>query len=1083
ADTLGGGDGSDTIDGGAGNDVIEGDRTGPSQALGDTLEYSYAQNSTGGQAAHFGEQGTGGVDDPLNFIDGDIDTESRYHVDDIIEYSFGQEVPAGTSITLIEGPNGVDDGIVNVYVSFGSTDINGDSLSSGGGGVGYENAITNGDAVLIYSGPSDSTIDLEIPINATHIQFVGIESHGGWAEIEFTELMNPLDPGDDVITGGDGDDIIDGGGGNDTIDGGADNDTILGGIGDDSLSGGSGSDNIDGGEGTDQIDGGTGDDDLDGGLGDDTVLGGDGADTITGGESTSEIPLERVAFEWSAIPDPNDGGQIDNLDAVTTGSQTVGSTTVDFSVTGGAGQYETTTVYTNGIDAGGGAVGANSALGLDGSDGVVTLDFSNAVENVQFRVNDFEANSETLTIRAYDADGNLISFSVAEGSGINGSDTDGVAGNDTFQGPLSNTGDNSPIGSVLVTIPGPVARIELDYTQTNGGLTVTDVWFDEPGTGIAATGNDLLEGGADEDTFVVLDGFGQDTIIGGETVTTGMNYDTIDLSGVTVPLTVTYDGDKSGTITDGTNTITFSEIERLILGPNADVVNATADGAGIEIIAGGGDDVVEGGTGNDIVDGGDGNDAITGGTGNDALDGGSGDDTLYGGDGDDTLTAGNNTGAGDFLYGGAGNDTLNDSFWNATLDGGDDADLFNLGYGDATVIGGEGGDDLDTISFANADDAVDITLNGNESGIYSDDDGDSGTFTEIEAFELTSQNDSFDGSVASSSITVEGGAGNDTLIGGSGNDSIDGGAGDDTLTGGAGNDVFVYTGGSDIIADFNTGNTGTINDGDATNNDSIDLSGRYDTLFELWADQADDGILNQSNTTDTKGNAVDYSDNTEFAPGEGITFTNATADRNSFNFDNTGVVCFTPGTLILTETGERPIETLRPGDRIVTRDNGVQVLQWVACRELGHTDLKQAPRLRPIWIAPDLVGASAPLLVSPQHGLLLRTNTNDRFLVRATHLERLRGGKARTAKGCRQVTYIHLMFDAHQIIFANGAATESFYPGPMALKALSQPAKDEQLAIFPELFQQSAEAIYGDRVRTFARFKQLPEHQVELRAA
>ena len=930
ADTLGGGDGSDTIDGGAGNDVIEGDRTGPSQALGDTLEYSYAQNSTGGTATHFGDHGTGDVDDPLNFIDGDIDTESRYHVDDIIEYSFGQEVPAGTSITLVEGTNGVDDGIVNVYVSFGSTDPNGDTLSGSGGGIGYQNAITNGDSVLIYSGPSDSTIDLVIPINATHIQFVGVETHGGWAEIEFTELLNPLEPGDDIITGGDGDDIIDGGAGNDTIDGGADNDSILGGLGDDSLDGGAGMDTIDGGEGADQVYGGSGDDSLDGGLGDDTIQGGDGADTITGGESTAEIPLERVAFEWSAIPDPNDGGQIDNLDAVTTGSQTIGDTTVDFSVTGGAGQYETTTVYTTGIDAGSSSVGTNSALGLEGSDGVLTLEFSNTVENAQFRVNDFEQNSETLTIRAYDANNNLISFTVTEGSGVNGSDTDAVAGNDTFQGPLFDTGDNSPTGSILVDIAGPVARIELDYTEANGSLTVTDVWFDEPGTGIAATGDDLLQGGADEDTFVVLDDFGNDTIIGGEAITTGVNYDTIDLSGTTAPLTVAFDGDKSGTITDGTNTITFSEIERLILGPEADVVNATADGAGIEIVAGGGDDIVDGGTGNDIVDG---------------------------------------------------------------------------------------------------------------------------------------------------------GTGNDTISGGAGNDVLDGGTGDDTLTGGAGDDLFTYSGGSDTITDFNAGNTGAINDGDTTNNDSIDLSDHYDTLFELWADQTDDGVLNQSNTTDTKGNAVDYSDNTEFGPGGSITFTGATGDNNSFTLETTGVVCFTPETLILTESGERPIESLQPGDRIVTRDNGVQTLQWVARRTLNQDELKAAPKMLPIWIAPDLIGANAPLLVSPQHGILVRPNGREVTLVRAIHLARLHGGKARIAKGKRSVTYIHLMFDAHQIVFANGAPSESFYPGPMAMKALAKPVSEELRVIFPSLFTRLAEDVYGPRVVPFARYKNLPGSQHSISTA
>lgn len=324
-------------------------------------------------------------------------------------------------------------------------------------------------------------------------------------------------------------------------------------------------------------------------------------------------------------------------------------------------------------------------------------------------------------------------------------------------------------------------------------------------------------------------------------------------------------------------------------------------------------------------------------------------------------------------------------------------------------------------------------------------------------------------------MTVDGGAGNDTLIGGSGDDVLDGGAGDDRLTGGAGDDVFVYTGGNDTITDFNAGNSGPFNDGDSSNNDRIDLSSRYDSLRELWADLADDGILNQSNTTDTKGNAVDYSDNTRFVNGEGITFTGATADNNTFTAENTGVVCFTQGTMILTKDGERPIETLRPGDRIVTRDNGVQTLQWIAQRRLDQGELDAAPKMRPVWIAPDLIGARAPLLVSPQHGVLVRPDGREETLVRAIHLARLRGGKARIANGQRSVTYIHLLFDAHQIVFANGAPSESFYPGPMAMQALARPAIEELRVIFPDLFTERAEDIFGARVTPFARFKELPD--------
>ena len=71
--------------------------------------------------------------------------------------------------------------------------------------------------------------------------------------------------------------------------------------------------------------------------------------------------------------------------------------------------------------------------------------------------------------------------------------------------------------------------------------------------------------------------------------------------------------------------------------------------------------------------------------------------------------------------------------------------------------------------------------------------------------------------------------------------------------------------GLDTITDFNFGNSGTLDDGDLTNNDFIDLSGFYDNIAELQDDFADDGVLNQSNSGNIVwGQVVDYSDNTSF---------------------------------------------------------------------------------------------------------------------------------------------------------------------------------------------------------------------------
>lgn len=296
---------------------------------------------------------------------------------------------------------------------------------------------------------------------------------------------------------------------------------------------------------------------------------------------------------------------------------------------------------------------------------------------------------------------------------------------------------------------------------------------------------------------------------------------------------------------------------------------------------------------------------------------------------------------------------------------------------------------------------------------------------------------------------LAGGDGDDWLDGGTGNDTLSGGTGNDTLTGGDGNDRFIYTPGDghDTITDFNFGNTGTLDDGDSHNNDSIDLSGYYDHISELYADMADDGVLNQSNSTDMQGRATDYSNNTQFGSGS-LTFTNASADSSSFTAENTGVVCFSSGTVIRTPGGDVLIDALKVGDFVTTMDNGPQRICWIGRRTLDDATLLANPNLRPILIKRGTLGAERDLIVSPQHRLL--TGRQGEKLVAAKRLADEMAG-VRVAHGKRSVTYVHLMFESHQIIFSENTPSESFYPGPMALKMLAPSARSEIFDIFPAL--------------------------------
>lgn len=160
-------------------------------------------------------------------------------------------------------------------------------------------------------------------------------------------------------------------------------------------------------------------------------------------------------------------------------------------------------------------------------------------------------------------------------------------------------------------------------------------------------------------------------------------------------------------------------------------------------------------------------------------------------------------------------------------------------------------------------------------------------------------------------------------------------------------------------------------------------------------------------------------------------------------------LCLVAGTRILTPTGERRVETLQPGDRVVTRDHGVQTLRWT-----GRQQMWTDRRFAPIEIAAGALSNSRPIYVSPQHRMLITDWRAELLFGEAEVLvPAVRLINDTTIRQCLQgwVTYVHLLFDRHEIIFAEGAPTESFYPGAMALNALDKCARDEVMTLFPEL--------------------------------
>lgn len=401
-------------------------------------------------------------------------------------------------------------------------------------------------------------------------------------------------------------------------------------------------------------------------------------------------------------------------------------------------------------------------------------------------------------------------------------------------------------------------------------------------------------------------------------------------------------------------------------------------------------------------DGGAFSDQIEAGGGNDTVYSGGGADTVYGGDGNDTIyygTGGATQSDGDTVYGGEGDDVI------------DDVGGAEYVYDD--TLYGEGGNDI-------------LYGGGGHDEIYG---GAGGDFIAGE----TGHDELF------------GGEGADLISGGEGYDIIVGGAGDDMLSGGADDDVLVFQDGSgiDVITDFDMRD----DDLNGVTNDQFDVSALTDANgnpVNAW-----DVVVSDDGT----GSAV-----LTFPNGESVTLWGVAPTQvdTAPELYSIGIPCYVSGTRIMTPSGEVPVEDLRAGDQVTTLGAGPQPLLWHGKRRLGRDILAEHPELLPVLIRDGTLGNRGDLLVSPQHGIYVpdpRISPDagaHRVFARAKHLVSTQAG-VRVAWGKREVCYHHLLLPRHAVIIANGALSESLYPGRFALSGFDRVARAELFGLFPAL--------------------------------
>lgn len=154
-------------------------------------------------------------------------------------------------------------------------------------------------------------------------------------------------------------------------------------------------------------------------------------------------------------------------------------------------------------------------------------------------------------------------------------------------------------------------------------------------------------------------------------------------------------------------------------------------------------------------------------------------------------------------------------------------------------------------------------------------------------------------------------------------------------------------------------------------------------------------------------------------------------------FAQIACVSFTRGTRITLATGAQvPIEDLKIGDRVLTRDAGAQEIRWI-----GHSTLRAEGAFAPVVIRAGTLNNADDLVVSPDHRLFVYQRSDmigagrPELLVKARHL--VNGDTVYVLKG-GYVDYFQILFDRHYIIYAEGIAAESLLVDPRTRPALPE---------------------------------------------
>ena len=221
--------------------------------------------------------------------------------------------------------------------------------------------------------------------------------------------------------------------------------------------------------------------------------------------------------------------------------------------------------------------------------------------------------------------------------------------------------------------------------------------------------------------------------------------------------------------------------------------------------------------------------------------------------------------------------------------------------------------------------------------------------------------------------------------------------------------------------------------------------------YVLTDDNGFEGFSITIGSTNAGNNATTaFITNQPMVPGQTYTFTSeGNIGGNAGARPYAEFACFASSTLVDTPDGPRRVETLLAGDLVTTLENGPQPLRWMSSRSVPGIST-----MAPVVIRAGTLGVDQDLYVSPNHRILVEGATVqlltgfDTLLVAAKHLV---NGKTIHQQPCGFVTYVHLMFDSHEIITTQGCRSESYFYDAASHDVLDNEQATELLRLFTDI--------------------------------